>query len=157
MLSRPTQDPPRWASVDRVDQVTNINNVIEPPEEKKDAGWNRNEYPAREWFNWFQRGTGEWLAYLAQQSAISTLGVNTGENALPETSGSYTGLIFAFSSDPSEFALAFVVISGGSQTLIPIANNVIVIDSVSGRDIVATGAADIAINTIILPVGTINT
>lgn len=34
---------PRWASMDIVDPVSLSPNVIEPPEEKKDRGWNRLE------------------------------------------------------------------------------------------------------------------
>lgn len=54
---------PRWASNDAIDPITLLNNVIEPSEGKKDSGWNYQEKPARNYFNWLGRQTHDWIDY----------------------------------------------------------------------------------------------
>lgn len=63
MIDRP-EKLPRFATNDVVSVVTNVNNVVEPPESKKNAGWNFGEPPARSFFNWLHRLTYQWLLYL---------------------------------------------------------------------------------------------
>lgn len=55
---------PRWASEDVIDPVTGKPNVQEPPESKKDRGWDRREVPPRQWVNWLHRTMYEWLLWL---------------------------------------------------------------------------------------------
>lgn len=62
-MPRPNKYP-RWASEDSTDPVTLSKNVIEPPEEKKDIGWSRGEKPPRNWENWLDRLTYQWIVYL---------------------------------------------------------------------------------------------
>ena len=57
-------DFPRWATEDQVDPISGQLNVVEPPEERKDSGWDRHEVPPRQWWNWLHRKTFEWLQFL---------------------------------------------------------------------------------------------
>lgn len=57
-------DFPRWATEDQVNAVSGQLNVVEPPEERKDSGWDRFEIPPRQWLNWIARKTYEWLVYI---------------------------------------------------------------------------------------------
>ena len=66
MVSKPTLLP-KWAENDVVDPQSGQNNVLEPPEEKKLSGWDRLEYPPRNWFNWLGRQSYRWLNWLKQQ------------------------------------------------------------------------------------------
>lgn len=80
MIPRPDMFPV-WAALDQVDPVSNQNNVLVPPLEKQNYGWNRLEFPPRNFFNWLGRKTYQWLQYLDQQQAQST--VTTGSGAAP--------------------------------------------------------------------------
>jgi hypothetical protein len=66
MNQRP-DELPRFASNNVVDPISGQPNVLEPPEEKKDTGWDRLEFPPRNWFNWLHRKTFEWLRYLDER------------------------------------------------------------------------------------------
>ena len=58
---------PEWAREDEVDPVSTQPNVAEPPEEKKDSGWEREDLPPRQWLNWLQRLAGQWIKWLDEQ------------------------------------------------------------------------------------------
>lgn len=73
-MPRPDEYP-RWGSVDTVDPVTGNLNNIEPPEEKKNVGWNRQEQPARNWLNWLQNRAYRWLVYLDRARVTDGNGV----------------------------------------------------------------------------------
>lgn len=68
MVSKPPKLP-EWASTTVTDPVSGEDNVIEPPPEKKLIGWQRLEYPPRNWFNWLARLTYNWLDWLNQQES----------------------------------------------------------------------------------------
>lgn len=55
---------PRWASENIVNPTNRENNVYEPSEQKKNLGWDLNEIPPRQYFNWLGRQTYESLNYL---------------------------------------------------------------------------------------------
>lgn len=55
---------PEWALDDVQDGITGQYNVVEPPTEKKLVGWNYQEKPNRQYWNWFQRQCSLWIAYL---------------------------------------------------------------------------------------------
>ena len=82
MVDKPT-DLPRWAENNVVDPISGQNNVLEPPEEKKDSGWARLEFPPRQWFNWISRKTWEWLAWLKQQEEQAVIKNGDGELLFP--------------------------------------------------------------------------
>jgi len=65
ITSKPT-DVPEFARNDVVDPTTGQNNVVEPPESKKDSGWSYLEKPPRNWFNWLHRLTYLWIDYFNQ-------------------------------------------------------------------------------------------
>lgn len=65
MVTKPTVFPV-WASLNRTDPISGQNNVTTPPPEKQNYGWNFDEQPPRNWFNWLGRQTNLWLQYLAQ-------------------------------------------------------------------------------------------
>lgn len=67
MVSKPTIFP-KWADQTRVDPISGQENVTTPPAEKQNYGWNFNEQPPRNWFNWLGRYTYRWLQYLAQMN-----------------------------------------------------------------------------------------
>lgn len=54
---------PRWASEVVRNQLNKEYNIYEPPEQKKDIGWDLNEVPPRQWFNWLFRLINDWIAY----------------------------------------------------------------------------------------------
>ena len=62
MTDRPTRDP-RWATNDIIDATTGQNNVVEPSEPEKDAGWGFQQKPPYNFFNWLHRVTYQWLSY----------------------------------------------------------------------------------------------
>lgn len=79
MADKPTVLP-KWADQNEQDPISGQNNVLEPPNEKKEFGWNRLEFPPRNWFNWLGRYTFRWLDWLKQQEeqAIITNGEGLG-------------------------------------------------------------------------------
>lgn len=64
---------PKWADIDIVDPTSGQNNVVEPPLEKQENGWDRSEYPSRNWFNWLGRQTYRWLSWFKQQEEQSVV------------------------------------------------------------------------------------
>lgn len=86
MPTKPENDPPQWAHDDITDPVSGLPNVVEPTAAKKAAGWNRAEKPARQFQNWFMRGAGAWLVYLAERDGslpVTVIQDGTGVNVLP--------------------------------------------------------------------------
>lgn len=62
MVTKPDEKP-RWATVNVISPQSGLNNVISPPESKKNVGWQTFEMPARQFVNWFQRKTYEWIDF----------------------------------------------------------------------------------------------
>ena len=90
MLPQPTVYPV-WATTDQVDPVSGQNNVLTPPTEKQLYGWDFQEFPPRNWFNWLGRYTYQWIAYLAQQNNLSLVVDGSGNN--PAINPAVGGLI----------------------------------------------------------------
>lgn len=76
MYTEPASKP-RWTIIDTgwavsdndvVNSTSGENNVSEPPEAKKDLGWDFREYPPRQWDNWFKRLVSKWIPYLNQEA-----------------------------------------------------------------------------------------
>lgn len=65
MQPRPTVLP-EWALDDVQDGISGQFNVVEPPLEKKLVGWDYQEKPNRQYWNWFQRQTSLWITYFAE-------------------------------------------------------------------------------------------
>lgn len=70
MPERP-QDLPRWAMEDQIDETSGQLNVVEPPEARKDSGWDRREIPPRQWFNWLARKTAKWVEWLDSRVSVA--------------------------------------------------------------------------------------
>ena len=70
MVTKPT-DIPFWAVQDQTDPVSGQNNVLVPPPEKQQYGWNRLEFPPRNWFNWLARLTYQWIQWFDQQESMT--------------------------------------------------------------------------------------
>jgi hypothetical protein len=77
MVSKPTILP-EWASEDRQSLVSGQFNVVEPPDEVKEDGWELGEKPNRQWWNWFNRQTYLWLQWLNQQESYNVTTNNAG-------------------------------------------------------------------------------
>jgi hypothetical protein len=54
---------PRWASSSIKNEINGEYNIYEPPEQKKDIGWDLNEVPPRQWFNWLFRTINDWIMH----------------------------------------------------------------------------------------------
>lgn len=72
---------PEWASQDVTDPSSGQPNVSEPPEARKDSGWNRREIPPRQWFNWLHRYYYLWTVWLRNISVPKTLDGSTTNTA----------------------------------------------------------------------------
>lgn len=55
---------PRWASYLVQSDINKEYNRYEPPEAKKDIGWEYGEVPPRQWINYQENLTCTWLEYL---------------------------------------------------------------------------------------------
>lgn len=64
---------PRWATVPSVDPIVGGSNVVEPPEQLKDDGWQRKQKPPANYQNWLHNLTYQWLQY------FNTSGWQTGD------------------------------------------------------------------------------
>jgi hypothetical protein len=62
MAAEPTKEP-EWASVPAVDPISGQSNIVEPTESKKDSGFNFQERPPRQDFNWLFNLIWEWIKY----------------------------------------------------------------------------------------------
>jgi len=65
-IVKPTKFP-EWANNDVVNPTTSQNNVVEPAQAIKDLGWDYNEKPPRQYFNWLGRLTNAWMEWFDQQ------------------------------------------------------------------------------------------
>ena len=120
LLSRPGSLP-RWATEEAVNPVTGQNNVIEPPEEKKDKGWEFKEFPPRNWFNWLFTTIYQWLRHYSERTHVADgdgVGLFPAENCLIR-------LYAVDKSFPANYILAVGYRGGGAPTLNVISNNVL--------------------------------
>lgn len=85
-LSQPAELP-TWAAQDQIDPVSGQNNVLTPPVQQQQYGWQRLAFPPRNWFNWLGRLTYQWLQYFRQNDTFSTTvitsAVQGGNSVLP--------------------------------------------------------------------------
>lgn len=65
-MSKPDKYPD-WALVDFIDPISKSNNVIEPPEEYKQRGFNYQDKAPRNWVNYQFRFYGRWIRYFDGQ------------------------------------------------------------------------------------------
>lgn len=60
---------PEWAVDETIDPISGQLNVVEPPQQRKDSGWQRREIPPRQWQNWLLRTIYRWVEYLDYRSS----------------------------------------------------------------------------------------
>ena len=77
MSERPTEIL-EWATVDLVDPITGVNNVVEPPQSLKNTGYAPAYIkPTRQYENWFKRATSKWIKYLDQKAGSNLMELQT--------------------------------------------------------------------------------
>lgn len=135
MISKPSQYP-RWASNDVISPVTGVNNVINPPESKKNVGWLDGEPPARNYFNWLHRTTNEWVEYFDNRD--KTL---DGQGIQAFSQNSLCVLYAVTKTNPSQFIYALGFRSTGAPVLNVIASNGLSIGSTSSDGSVSISGA----------------
>lgn len=86
MPTKPTKKP-EWASTDVVDATSGQNNVAEPSETKKDRGWDREEIPPRQWWNWILRTVYQWVDWLDGTTIPLSSDVGTSNEQLADGTG----------------------------------------------------------------------
>lgn len=91
MVNKPSMYP-LWAQQDIVDPVSGQNNVLVPPPEKQQYGWDRLQFPPRNWFNWLGRETSNWIQWFDQQESQAVVADGSGSTPLldPTTGGLFT-------------------------------------------------------------------
>lgn len=111
MVTRPTTKP-EWATATVTDPVSGQNNVIEPPTEKKLNGWDRLEYPNRQWFNWLGRTTDLWVDWFDQQESQNVVTNGDGVGLFPVDEA----LIFLVGVDNATSAPPNIIIAAGYKS-----------------------------------------
>lgn len=62
-----TPNYPRWATNIEINPDNGESNKYEPPEAKKDKGWERGEVPPRQWLNYNADLIYQWIKYLDEK------------------------------------------------------------------------------------------
>ena len=94
---------PRWASSNIKNDISHENNVYEPPEQKKDIGWDLNEVPPRQWFNWLFKTINEWITYFDQH--LNRPKIYT-KAKLPDAASSKAQIVFVSNVDGGTLAFS---------------------------------------------------
>lgn len=68
---------PDWATDNQHDPISGQLNVVEPPSAMLESGWNREQIPPRQWFNWWMRFVGQWVRWFEEK--VSSLLSDTNE------------------------------------------------------------------------------
>lgn len=140
---------PRFASDNVVNSVTGINNVVEPPESKKNVGWNYLEPPGRNFLNWIHRKTYEWLNYLDDQ-VIGMANTKDGAGAQLVNQENVMVILYAIdTTTPANYIHAVGYRSNGSPSFNLISNNVLTLGTADtdGTQAISGGtAANIIVN-----------
>ena len=132
MALLPPSEFPTWCTDDQADPVSMQNNAFLPPPEKQQYGFNRLEFPPRNWINYLFRTINEWIMYLAQQAGLSitadgsgttpTVNVVTGGMALiyvvdtSVTANFYEGIVYV-PPGYSSGTLTFNTVSSSTLTV----------------------------------------
>ena len=126
---------PYWATQDQIDSVTLQNNVLTPPPEMQNYGWQHLQFPPRNWFNWLGRWTGNWIAYLAQQDSQSVVADGSGlTKVVNNVTGGLVVVWVVDTGDATKFyngMAYFPPASGSAVTLHTIAGSGLTISTIS--------------------------
>lgn len=136
MTTRPDKFP-RWATTLVANGPGSTLNVLEPDEAKKDIGWLAGEKPPRNWANWLQLKTHEWIEYLAD--IVDTSG-NLANNFAqdPDTT---TGLTYGFRSGIVMTSGSLVTVAAGTLAITDNTTTLVYLDLVDNTVKQTTGAA----------------
>ena len=77
---------PEWASLDQTDPISGSNNSLQPPPQKALYGFDRLEFPPRNWINWLYKTINEWIVYFDQQDSLNTTTDGSGTDPLIDLS-----------------------------------------------------------------------
>lgn len=138
MLEKP-DTLPRWATTNQIDPVNGDNNVVEPPEQRKDVGWQHNEAAIRNYFNWLGRHTYNYLKYLDDKEKITD-----GDGSEVVDQENVAIKVFAVNTaTPTEYVVAYGYRDAATApTLTVTSNNVLNVGTTTtDGDIPITGAA----------------
>ena len=131
---------PAWATSEIVNPETGQLNVIEPPEEKKNKGWEFKEFPPRNWFNWLFRTIYYWLRHYSQRTMVTDGG---GVGLFP-----YDNCLIALyavdSTTPANYLHAVGYRGAGTPSLNVISSNTLTLGSgtSSGDQPISGGTAE---------------
>ena len=96
LIAKPA-DKPKFADIDVTDSVSLQPNVVAPSTVLQNTGWTRNQYGARQFFNWLARWTYRWINWFEDsidKIDVSTTALNTRTSTLETTVGAgTTGLV----------------------------------------------------------------
>ena len=129
---------PVWAVQDQIDVDSLQNNVLTPPVEMQQYGWQRLQFPPRNWFNWLARYTYQWLAYLSQQDAQSTAtSDNTGATPIVDVVNGGMALIFVIdTTTPANYYEGITYIPpayGGGTSFTTIASSTLTVGTIAAN------------------------
>jgi len=83
VLLQPPSAVPNWALQDQIDPVSGQNNVLVPPVQQQQYGWQRLAFPPRQWFNWLGRLAANWIEYFKQNDPKTTTILASGNYGVP--------------------------------------------------------------------------
>lgn len=141
MVTKPTTLP-KWAENDVTDPISGQNNVLEPPDDKKDEGWDRLEFPPRNWFNWLGRYTYRWIQWFKQQEELTR--TNDGTGAICDIVDGGMCLINVIdTSTPANFYTGIAYIPtpiGGAITVTEIDSSTLTVSTISASGIITVSS-----------------
>ena len=148
MADRPSVFP-RWASNDVTSPETDINNVVEPPDSKKNTGWHAFEAPARNFVNWLHRITNNWIEYLDDR-VTNRNKVTDGDGAqLFDIEDTLITIYAVNKTTPSEYLYGVgYKASGSAPSINVVSNNVLTLGSGSSdgsQPVSGASASDVII------------
>lgn len=104
MVSKPTVIP-KFAALNVVSPDSEQNNVVEPPPEKQDSGWDFLEFPPRNFMNWIHRYTYQWIIWFKQQEEQAVVTDGNGVSLFP-IDGALITLNAVDSANPGNYITA---------------------------------------------------
>ena len=143
MATKPTVLP-KWADGVAVDPISGQQNVTTPPTEKQNAGWDRLEFPPRNWFNWLGRYTYRWLNWLKQQEEQAIITNGAGEGLFP-TDGALITLYAVDITIPTDYLVAVGFKESGVAPVLTVTHSNTLTkgaSDVTGKQAIATGSGD---------------
>ena len=135
---------PRWASQDVPSPTTGVLNVVEPPESKKNVGWNSFEQPARNFENWLNRTVYRWLQFFKDR-VVDRQPVANGSSSITIEKENVLVTIYAIDkTNPANYLHAVGYRVDNTVDLNTLANNQLQIDTLASDGTVTISGANAA-------------